>query len=157
MTCEQRQVRQFEPIELGRHVSSGGTSGAQTAIVYVTPGSPLLRVALELYFRPTNQGGAVPSSGCTWSLAPGVRDVRGDVLALQTLFSGRTLPDGWELQTSADVLIATASIQTPSAESGAWFARVTGKLAATQIDPQHADEIMSSLVAERATPLLFLA
>lgn len=152
-TCRRDVTKKLDPIEIGRQVASGGTAGAQTAIVYVVPGSPLLRVAIEVYFRPLNPGGAIPSTGVTWSLAPGVREQRGDILGLQNVFTGRTLPDGWEVQTAAEVLVATASIQSASSENGSWFCRVTGKLTATDLNDQEVDAIMSALVAERGTPL----
>jgi hypothetical protein len=124
MTCRTVK-RQLKAVQLARAVASGGTAGAQTAVLYVSPISPKLKVAVETYFRPDTQGGTIPSSGNTVTYGPAVKDSRGDILALHNVETTTALPYGIEYSTAAEFIKLTYSLSRAASEAGTWFARVS--------------------------------
>ena len=143
---------------LGRS-GAGGLTTAQTAQATIRPGSTLVQVGIVCYFKPSSPGGSVPGSGNTWSLYEGVRAFggAGDVNLNRAVFSGRPLPDGWEVVTAAELLIVQASLSIPTTEAGEWRLRVLASLR-DYVCPDLRRELLGSVRVEAPqTPLTLTA
>ncbi len=108
------------PYVIARRDDTLGASGTSTVTARILGLSPQLQIGVQLYFRPNPSTGSVPASANTWQMAPAALMQGGELRDLAAIFTGRALPDGWELISAADALTITARLSIPSNEAGDW-------------------------------------
>lgn len=146
------------PNALSGHDDVLGSTSAQTARFYVWGFDPRLQIAVMVYHQP-NAGKVVSSSSPgfnVWTALAVVRDGGGTVRDLDTIFSGRALPDGYEFGSAARGIACDVTLyesQALDADAGTWWV-VVDVAPEAGVDDAIAQALLAEVRLEMPRPLL---